>query len=253
MIRFIGFSTILFCFFLAGIDTPRCLESSIQVANQDPAKEQVLSQGDLQTIYSEIIHSDISWEHGDIKISSFSSQPQEIYLPDGEVGYRLLQLTPDRYPGKKYVSIILTVNGTDAAKVKMNGDIQFFGDVVCAAKTLPRNTVITEDDITTVYRNISMLDDTSLRDTDQAIGKISKATLQQGDLLFKRMLKKRPLVKRGDLVTIVARHGALQVTTPGEVKNRGAEGDVVKVKNLASRRVIYARVLDEGLVEATTN
>jgi flagella basal body P-ring formation protein FlgA len=95
-----------------------------------------------------------------------------------------------------------------------------------------------------------MMDGTVIQDTDQAIGKMAKTTIQPGTILYHRHLKKQPLVSRGDHVTILVRHGALRVTAPGEVKNSGAEGDMIKVKNLMSRRVIYARVIHEGLVEA---
>ena len=130
----------------------------------------------------------------------------------------------------------------------MNGDVFFYANVVCASKRIARNTVISADDLTTVYRNISMMDHTVLFDPDQAIGKVAKNSIQPGAVLYSRSLKEQPTVRRGDHVTIMARHGALQVTAPGEVKNNGMEGDVVKVKNLMSRRVIYARVINQELV-----
>ncbi|MCK5228635.1 MAG: flagella basal body P-ring formation protein FlgA, partial [Desulfobulbaceae bacterium] len=38
-------------------------------------------------------------------------------------------------------------------------------------------------------------------------------------------------------------------TVPGEVRNSGAIGELVRVKNLMSRKEILARVLDSGTVE----
>lgn len=211
---------------------------------------QVVKQGELQEIFTEIIESDASWSQGDLEIRSFSSQPEQIIVEGEKTGYRLLSITPDRYPGKKYISMVFTADGQDVATVRMDADVLFFGEVVCASKRISRNTLITAEDLTTVYRNVSMMDDSLIRDTDQAVGKMAKTTIQPGAIVYRRHLKKQPLVKRGDHVTIIARHGALQVTAPGEVKNTGAKGDMIKVKNLMSRRVIYARVIHEGLVQA---
>jgi flagella basal body P-ring formation protein FlgA len=62
------------------------------------------------------------------------------------------------------------------------------------------------------------------------------------------MLEKTPVVERGDVVTIMAAGGNLQVTVPGIVKETGFEGDLVKVQNSMSRKEIFARVVDSSTV-----
>jgi flagella basal body P-ring formation protein FlgA len=180
-------------------------------------KVQVVEQGELKEIFTEIIVSDVSWLQGDLEIRSFSSQPEHITLEGEKTDYRLLSIAPDRYPGKKYISIVFTADGQDLATARMSADVLFFGEVVCASKRISRNTLITPEDLTTVYRNVSMMDGTVIQDTDQAIGKMAKTTIQPGTILYHRHLKKQPLVSRGDHVTILVRHGALRVTAPGEV------------------------------------
>jgi flagellar basal body P-ring formation protein FlgA len=212
-------------------------------------KVQVIEQGELKEIFTQIIENDASWSQGELDIRSFSSKPEQIILEGEKTGYRLLSITPDRYPGKKYISMVFTADDQDIATVRMDADVLFFGDVVCASKRISRNTLITPEDLTTVSRNVSMMDETVIQDTDNAIGKMAKTSIQPGAILYNRHLKKPPMVKRGDHVTILARHGALQITAPGVVKNTGTEGDMIQVKNLMSRRIIYARVIHAGLVE----
>ncbi len=57
------------------------------------------------------------------------------------------------------------------------------------------------------------------------------------------------LVKRGSAVQIVARAGGVQVTHAGESLDSGARGQAVRVRNLASGKVIDARVVSHGVVE----
>jgi flagella basal body P-ring formation protein FlgA len=57
-----------------------------------------------------------------------------------------------------------------------------------------------------------------------------------------------PLVKRGDLVTIIARLEGLKITTLGEVKRKGRQGERIPVLNIDSRKVIFARVIDANTV-----
>ena len=226
---------------------------SSDVETLQTGKTRILEQGAFKEIFKEIIANDVSWLQGDLKINSFSSEPKQLVYTGETTGYRLLSITPERYPGKKYVSIVFTADGKDITTVKMDADVLFFGDVVIASKRIPRNTAITEEDITTAYRNVSMMDESVIQEADLVVGKMTKTTIQPGAIFYNRLVKKPPLVNRGDHVTIIARHGSLQVTAPGEVKNTGFEGDMIKVKNLMSRRVIYARVIDEGLVETDSN
>ncbi|OGR08393.1 MAG: flagella basal body P-ring formation protein FlgA, partial [Deltaproteobacteria bacterium RIFOXYD12_FULL_50_9] len=82
-----------------------------------------------------------------------------------------------------------------------------------------------------------------------AIGKRLNTSLTAGAILYAALLTSPPLVARGDLVTIQIRTANLLVTVPGEVRNGGAAGDLVRVKNLMSRKEIFARVIDPGTVE----
>ena len=59
----------------------------------------------------------------------------------------------------------------------------------------------------------------------------------------------RPLVKRRDVVRIVARSRFLRVSATGEALQDGRRGQFIRVRNLRSGRVIVARVVDAGMVE----
>jgi flagella basal body P-ring formation protein FlgA len=58
-----------------------------------------------------------------------------------------------------------------------------------------------------------------------------------------------PVVKRGDLVTIVAETDAIKITTQGVVIENGGKGDMVRVVNTSSKRELFARVKDSKTVE----
>jgi flagella basal body P-ring formation protein FlgA len=53
-----------------------------------------------------------------------------------------------------------------------------------------------------------------------------------------------PVVKRGDIVQVVAETPVLRISVKGMAKQDGAKGDRIKVVNLRSKKVIYAQVVD---------
>jgi flagella basal body P-ring formation protein FlgA len=94
-----------------------------------------------------------------------------------------------------------------------------------------------------------MLGEGLTRRPEAAIGKQLQASLQAGSLLYDKILKAPPLVKRGDRVIIRAKSAHLQINVNGEIQNTGGQGDQVRVKNLMSRKELYARVITPTVVE----
>lgn len=222
--------------------------SPVQATEQ---QKNILDNGNLEKIFSNIVMDNSPWPRKDLKITRFSARPETLSLPAGDLDYRLLNQPHKEYLGKKNLSIAFFVDGREADRVKMSGDLQLYGDVLCTTKRIDRNTILTSDDIKVVRRDISTLESSLLKSPKEAIGKRLKTSLRAGAVLSSDLIENPPLVKRGDLVTIMAQSNNLRVTTQGEVRNTGALGEMVRVKNLMSRREIYARVLGPGVVETT--
>jgi flagella basal body P-ring formation protein FlgA len=56
------------------------------------------------------------------------------------------------------------------------------------------------------------------------------------------------LVRSGASVTLVARVNGLGVEAHGIAMQRGGIGDVIKVKNLSSKKVLSGKIIDAGVV-----
>jgi|GEM_PF-631327 len=221
----------------------------------------VLSTSDFKEIFSALIlknNSPTVTDNGSQrKIINFSSQPATIELPSGAISYKTISQTTVRQrssanapeSGRRIVWLAVLVNGQEQAKVKLTGDIQLFGNVVCLSRALGRHAIISRDDVEIVQKNISILGTDFIADPQLAIGRELKTTLQPGAILYGRLLKNPTIVSRGSLVSILARSGALTIKAAGQIKTSGALGDIVQVKNLMSRREIYARVISPSEVQ----
>jgi len=204
----------------------------------------------LENIFSEVVLKDSPWPKEDVKITNFSVRPLAMTLPTGGFDYRITQKPNDFRPGKKNVSADILKDGMEQGQVRMSGDLKLFGTVVNTTKRLNRNEIIGSEDIATRRQDISMLDGDLIQDPKQAVGQKLKLSLPAGAVLYAQNLDAPPLVNRGERVTIMAKSQAIQITTPGEARNSGALGEMVRVKNLTSRREIHARVTGVGIVEA---
>ncbi len=218
----------------------------------DPGLSSVtVNKQNLSALFLEIAAGETSWPIEDLRLVNFSANPDQLTIATGTISYQLLTSSPNQYPGKKFYTIQVTSNGQPRATIKMHGDIRLYGKVVSAAHHLPRDHILTKDDLTTSYRDISMLADRFIRESEQIIGQQTTTAIQPGSMIQPNAIQPRALIKRGELITIRARGRNLLVTAPGKAQAKGREGQIIKVKNMMSRRTIFARVIASGLVEVS--
>jgi flagellar basal body P-ring formation protein FlgA len=74
-------------------------------------------------------------------------------------------------------------------------------------------------------------------------------SVQAGRLLTWRDVGRRPLVRKGELVEVSASDGQLIIMMKALAMQNGAQGEVVTVRNLDSRKDFSAFVIDENRVQ----
>ncbi|MBA3014481.1 MAG: flagellar basal body P-ring formation chaperone FlgA [Proteobacteria bacterium] len=223
----------------------------ILVALQAWAAPEMTTLGtkELLAIFTELTTSNSVLPAGDIEIANFTANPESITLPPGIQEFQVVSQTQPKQLGRKTIVVNIIIAGVAKEQVMLSGKIELYGNVVCSTKTLSRRTIIEAGDVERVRRNITMLGPDLADDAEQVLGQELKTTLQPGAVLYRRFLKSPETVKRGDIVSIQAASGTLAISVPGRVQSAGAKGDLIKVKNLMSRREIYARVIGADTVQ----
>lgn len=128
----------------------------------------------------------------------------------------------------------------------VNGRIS--ADVVIAKSALPAGKTIGPEDLASERRDISATPDAT-SDSGQIIGKASKRPLRSGEVISQRWLAEAVIVKRGSVVSILARQAEIEVQVEGEVLEPGHRDDIVSVRNKVTGKIIRARVTSASTVE----
>jgi flagella basal body P-ring formation protein FlgA len=119
--------------------------------------------------------------------------------------------------------------------------------VLVTATNVAPGKPIAASDVTLERRDISAVPD-ALADTDQVIDMTSRRSLRSGEILRKSLLAAPVLVRRGETVRVVAQREQVEVTIVGEALDAGGRGDVVRVRNGSTGKVISTRVTGAGTV-----
>ncbi|MFT5392650.1 MAG: flagella basal body P-ring formation protein FlgA [Gammaproteobacteria bacterium] len=133
-------------------------------------------------------------------------------------------------------------------KLYVSARIQTFDDVVVSARPLSRGDVIMPGDLTRQRRDISRLRRTYFTDPKLLVGRHLRRSVTAGQPLSARWLNRPVDVRRGQRVVLLAQVSGLQVRMEGTALSNAQIGDLIKVRNLRSNRVVEGVVNDAGTV-----
>lgn len=209
----------------------------------------VLTTAELKGVFHDLTSTNAPWPPEQLQVDGFTAQPTSLTLPAGKIEYRPISPQHPKYLGRKVLKLAVLVDGKEAGIIRMTGDLHLYGQVACTTRSIARHETLSENDIKMVRRDITLLGDDLVRRMTEIIGKRATTSLQPGDVLRASYLDEPPLVRRGDLVTIVAQTPGLRATAPGEAKKTGGRGEIIRVKNLMSRKYILAKIVATGVVQ----
>jgi flagella basal body P-ring formation protein FlgA len=206
-----------------------------------------VSEEQIRQIVTGFIKTSGIWGDAEVKVEEFMISADRT-LPKGRVTYRVLPPRNMRSLATVPLSVVFDVDGRFQKTIRATVRVEALAPVVVAARPIGRLRPITGDDLKTEKMDLTELPVGVLTDADDIIGKRARRNIDAGDILRPDLIEMPPLVKRGDMVVIVAESRGIKVTATGEVKSDGLRGERVKVVNLDSNKHLTARVVDKQTV-----
>ncbi len=133
----------------------------------------------------------------------------------------------------------------------VNVYVHWYQDALVSTAAIARGEKLTSDMFTAQRREIVSQSDPLVTSLDEISGMEVNRSLPPGKALSYSMLKPEELIRRGEQVTILYQRGSVQITATGEAKQSGARGELIKVRNLNTNKVITAEVQDEESVRVS--
>jgi flagella basal body P-ring formation protein FlgA len=115
---------------------------------------------------------------------------------------------------------------------------------VIATRVIRAKSVLAATDLAQVAADIPG----ALTNVTEAIGQEARVTLYPGRPVHAADIGPAAIVERNQIVSLHYRNAGLLIVTEGRAMERGGEGDVVRVMNLASRNAVFGRIAADGNV-----
>lgn len=196
----------------------------------------------------EFLLQNMIWEKDQMKVSVTYSG-EDVSIPDGIAIFDYRLGANKNKIGNFIFAMVIKVDDTYRHRLRLKANVKLFYDVVRLRNPVKRGQVIVESDIESMRIESAKRLRNLIADPQDAVGYKLTRNMGRGDFLTSNVLKKSPLVKNGDLVTLIIEKGSLRITAPGVVKEKGYKNSTVKAINAQSKKVVYGKVIDEHTVK----
>ncbi len=208
-----------------------------------------VTKEDIKRVVTDFIYANIPWEREKVKIRDIRVRDR-IILPKGKISYSVEPLKNSDFKGSVPLPLHFKVNGRFQKRILVTADIEVSAEVVVTRRPLRRFRRITEDDIEIREKNLAELPSNIILDYEEVLGKRAKRNIGANRVLRSDLIELPPLVKRGDVVQLIAESNGLRITALGMVKQReGRRGERIRIENIDSKKSLYGRVVDARTVK----
>ena len=170
-------------------------------------------------------------------------------LPGGVLDYEVV--APQQWEGwgNAGISVIVRQGDRVVRNLSARVEVEALTEMVVTNRHIDYGELIAVGDLAVRKLDLAAVQGRYLGRVEDAAGKKARVTLKPNTPLRGDMLEKIPLIKTGQLVTIVGENERMRITVTGKAKSSGTAGDTIMVQNLNSLKEMPARVVDADTVQ----
>ena len=193
------------------------------------------------------VEDNAPWPRERVRVEFFGPMP-EVAGPAGQADLKVRSRAGERYIGRTSFTVRFSKGDTVVREEAVRVRIEVFTDLVVSTREIMRDAVIGSDDVTVTSKWMDTAPAGILTDAAEVVGKKAVMRLNAGTEISRTMLRSVPVVKKGEAVRIVLESGPMVISAVGLCQEDGGKGDLVRVQNISSKKIIFARVMGSSLV-----
>jgi flagella basal body P-ring formation protein FlgA len=211
-------------------------------------KGQVINPSHFQGMIHQYITTHSKWKDGvTVKVVS----AKDIVIPESGVRWQLMPANGQDFFGNILFKIDGYSNRTNE-EIYSNwivAKLTIRQPVAISNRTIQKNEPISESDIRWETREITVFTKDAILNSRDIVGHKSGRIIRANSVITGKLMEKKFLVKRGGMATLIAKINHIKATSQVKVMSNGSYGDLVRVINTRSKKIITATVKGRNLLE----
>lgn len=140
-------------------------------------------------------------------------------------------------------------NGASVVSAPISYSIDAELSVIKATALISTNADITSQNTATQRSKLALLRNTKLL-PQSALGKVSaRSLIGSGSIITLDKVKERILVRKGEMITAIIKSQNLSLQTQVQALQNGTQGQIIKVLNQSTQKILRAQIIDENTAE----
>ena len=174
---------------------------------------------------------------------------EAVILPAPQVTLEPISPRSDKFLGNVTLEMVILHEGQPINRLKVSGQVRLKRLVVCAVRPLRPQNVIAPEDIQVILREMTSVNNDFFHSPEQVVGQVLSKGVGPQEIITPHHLSHQPLIKRGDLVTVVFDQDGLEISTKGVAREQGYLGKTIRLLNPRSKKEFQGLVVDAKTVK----
>ena len=174
---------------------------------------------------------------------------KDILLPEGKLDKQFELIKGLNSENTIPVFLTINVNDTKVATLQLAADVSFLEEAIVATRSIGKDDIINGSDLYIEKREMKTHEKNIFRNIMDVVGLKANCVISKGETIKSDMVRKVPLVKKGDRVLISASSSELKICTVGEILDQGNLGELVRVINVDTHKVIKGKVINNKSIQ----
>jgi flagella basal body P-ring formation protein FlgA len=210
--------------------------------------EGVYTPEDFKEIFLKEIKNKLSWIKGEIYVEKIKTEPELVIIPKN-MPYRAIFIAKPKI-GSNLLILEFKKEET-LERVKILGYVEAKVPVIVLKRPILNKSILSEEDIEVELKPFSRLPQDVILDKNIALGKQVRMSLNAGTILRYSHIERPIIIKRNQIIYIIARGKNFVVKAKGLALQEGREGANIKVKNISSKKTLWGKVISPEEVEVS--
>lgn len=217
------------------------------------ATSQVVKGADVASFATQYLQGQLAGLSKEARVDiSIPQAPADMTLSGAPVALKV-DASARELRGDVILRVRLLQNGQrgderEAASMLVSFKVRVSRPVLVAARSLRKGELVDASALSLTEKDVTYEPGEPLAIAGDAEGKRTVKPVPLGKVLLKAMLEQPPLIRRGDIVKLVSRSGAVNVEVPAKALRDAALGESLPVEIEGTKKTVQARCLDSGTV-----
>ena len=207
------------------------------------AGDQLLSGPTVEAALRRHVLDHSPWRPAQLDVTLVSYRP--VSVPEGRIGLRVLRPRRGLSPGQRSFLLAAQVEGREALRTWVRADVRVFDRVVVTSQPLAHHEAVRAGDVRLERRDLSAVTGgRPFTAVEEVVAQEAARAIEVNEVLTTATVGPRRVVRRGSRVVLAYETARLRVEVGGQAMDGGRVGDLIRVKNVGSGRIVQGQIVD---------